>query len=62
MGACLICLKLSNLGFDSSMGAYEIEYDIQWQCNLINNLLSPFPAIKAVLSIGKKFVGLRNLL
>ncbi|XP_043473588.1 uncharacterized protein LOC122505810 isoform X1 [Leptopilina heterotoma] len=58
---CFICLKLSNLGFDSNMGAYEIEYDLQWQCCLINNLLSPFPAIKVVLSNGKKYVGLRCL-
>lgn len=59
---CFICMRLNNFGYDYSMGAYEVENSVEWQCVLIEDLHSPFPTIKDILSNGKTFVGLRCLL
>lgn len=62
---CLVCLKINCYGYDNEIGAYELQnYNSkdELQCILIQNLVSPFPTIKAKLSNGKMFAGLKILL
>ena len=59
---CHTCLQLSSTGFDSNVGAYEIENWNEWNYVTIEGLLNPFLVIKAIFSNGNNYDSLKCIL